>query len=111
MPIDSEPGYIRPCVVVQNDYLNRGRISTVIVCALTSNLRRAVDAGNVLLNHGEANLPRQSIVNVSQLYTVSKRALGEQIGTLSRPRLEQVITGIHRVLEPRDLPDDEEVTE
>jgi mRNA interferase MazF len=93
--------------VVQNDYLNRGNIRTVIVCALTSNLRRAADPGNMLLHPGEANLPQQSVVNASQLYTVPKHSLGEQIGTLSRQRLEQVITGIHRVLEPRDLPDDE----
>jgi mRNA interferase MazF len=48
-PIGSEPGYVRPYVVIQNNLLNRSQIRTVIVCALTTNLRRARAAGNVLL--------------------------------------------------------------
>jgi mRNA interferase MazF len=71
-PIGSEPAYIRPYVVIQNDLLNSSQIRTVIVCALTSNLRRAKAMGNVLLELGEANLDRQSVVNVSQIFTVDK---------------------------------------
>ncbi len=37
-PQGSEPAYLRPCVVVQNDALNQSQIGTVIVCALTTNL-------------------------------------------------------------------------
>lgn len=40
-PIGSEPAYIHPYVVIQNNLLNRSQIRTVIVCALTTNLRRA----------------------------------------------------------------------
>jgi mRNA interferase MazF len=71
-PTGSEPGYLRPYVVIQNNALNSSRIKTVIVCALTSNLRRAAGQGNVLLEVGEANLPDQSVVNVSQIFTVDK---------------------------------------
>nr|WP_250123790.1 type II toxin-antitoxin system PemK/MazF family toxin [Chroococcidiopsis sp. CCMEE 29] len=46
-PIGSEPAYVRPYVVIQNDVLNNSRIRTVIVCALTSNLRRAAAIGEV----------------------------------------------------------------
>ncbi|MBE9124989.1 type II toxin-antitoxin system PemK/MazF family toxin [Coleofasciculus sp. LEGE 07092] len=59
-PSDSEPGYYHPHVVIQNNAFNRSRISTVVVCTLTSNLRRAKAPGNVLLELGEANLPEQS---------------------------------------------------
>ncbi|MBR8840933.1 MAG: type II toxin-antitoxin system PemK/MazF family toxin [Stigonema ocellatum SAG 48.90 = DSM 106950] len=41
-PIGSEPAYIHPYVVIQNDVLNRSGIRTVIVCALTTNRRRAI---------------------------------------------------------------------
>ncbi len=34
-PLGSEPAYIHPYVVIQNDVLNRSQIKTVIVCALT----------------------------------------------------------------------------
>jgi mRNA interferase MazF len=43
-PSGSAPGYRHPHVVIQNNVFNRSRINTVVVCALTSNLRRASDA-------------------------------------------------------------------
>jgi mRNA interferase MazF len=89
-----EPGYIHPHVVVQDDVLNHSRITTVVVCALTTNLKRAKAPGNVLLEAGEANLPRQSIVVVSQVSTVEKTQLGEYIGSLSRQRVDQILAGM-----------------
>ena len=70
LPSGSGPGYRHPYVVIQNNAFNRSRINTVVVCALTSNLKRAGAPGNVLLDIGEADLPRQSVVNVSQIFTV-----------------------------------------
>ena len=61
-PGGSESDYAHPHVIIQDDVINRSRINTVVVCALTTNLRRAKAPGNVLLEAGEANLPRQSIV-------------------------------------------------
>jgi mRNA interferase MazF len=101
--LGSAPRYDRPYLVVQNDVFNRSRIHTVVVCALTSNLRRARDPGNVLLFPGEADLPKQSVVNVSQIVTVDKEQLRERIGTLSRERLQEVLRGINLLLEPREV--------
>jgi mRNA interferase MazF len=100
-PIGSEPGFRHPHVVVQNDVFNGSRIHTVVVCALTSNLRRAEAPGNVLLTPGEANLSKQSVVNVSQIFTVDKRQLEEKIGSLSTLRVREILDGICLVLEPR----------
>ena len=102
-PIGSEPGYRHPHVVVQNDVFNCSRIHTVVVCALTSNLQRAEAPGNVLLKPGEADLPKQSVVNVSQIFTVDKRQLEEKIGSLSTLRVREILDGIRLVLEPRSL--------
>ena len=99
----SEPGYRHPHIVIQNNVFNRSRINTVVVCVLTSNLKRAEAPGNVLLEEGEANLPKQSVVNVSQIFTVDKQDLGEKIGTVSPKRIEQILAGIKLVLEPRDV--------
>ena len=99
----SEPGYRHPHVVIQNNVFNRSRINTVVVCVLTSNLRRAEAPGNVLLEKGEANLSKQSVVNVSQIFTVDKRDLDEKIGTLSRQRIRQILDGIHLIIEPREV--------
>ena len=51
------PPYAHPHVVVQDDVFNHARVTTVIVCALTSNLHRAGEPGNVLLAPGEGDLP------------------------------------------------------
>jgi mRNA interferase MazF len=76
-PKGSEPGYRHPYVVIQNDVFNCSRISTVVVCALTSNLKRAESPGNVLLEKGEANLTKQSVVNITQIFTIDKSRLVE----------------------------------
>ena len=93
-PDGSEPGYAHPHVVIQDDVINRSRINTVVECALTTNLKRAGAPGNVLLEAGEANLPRQSIVVVSQVSTVDKAQLGEYIGSLTRQRIDQILAGM-----------------
>ena len=90
----SIPGSPHPHVVIQDDVFNRSRISTVIVCALTSNLNRANEPGNVLLEVGEGNLARRSVVVVSQVSSVYKARLGERIGALSDDRVEQILDGL-----------------
>ena len=102
-PTGSGPGYRHPHVVIQNNVFNRSRINTVVVCALTSNLQRATAPGNVLLEPGEADLPKQSLVVVSQLFTVDKSQLSEHIGTLSKKRLRQILDGIKLLIEPREV--------
>lgn len=93
----AEPGIAHPHVVVQVQAHHRSRIDAVIVCALTTNRKRASLPGNVLLEPGEANLPRRSVVEVSKLSTVDKAALGKFIGSLNRARIDQILAGIRFV--------------
>lgn len=102
-PAGSEPAYRHPHIIIQNNVFNRSRINTVIVCALTSNLKRASAPGNVLLEMGEASLPKQSVVVVSQVFTVDKTQLGEYIGTLAKRRIGQILEGLKLLTEPRDI--------
>ncbi len=102
-PRGAEPGYRRPVVVIQNNLFNQSRIRTVVVCAITSNLKRAAAPGNVLLEAGEGGLPGASVVNVSQIFTLDKRDLSDYIGALSPRRVRQILDGVRLVLEPRDV--------
>ncbi|MBN2199108.1 MAG: type II toxin-antitoxin system PemK/MazF family toxin [Candidatus Aminicenantes bacterium] len=102
-PEGSGPGLRHPYVVVQSDLFNASRIGTVVVCELTSNLKRAAAPGNVLLRKGEGNLKRDSVANVSQLYTVDKSVLAEQIGALSPARVAEIYAGLRLLLEPREV--------
>lgn len=93
--VDEDRGtYAHPHVVVQEDVFNRSRITTVIVCALTTNLGKASEPGNVLLDEGEGNLPKRSVVVVSQIDAVEKARLGERIGSLSQERVDQIVAGL-----------------
>ena len=103
VPRGSEPGHRRPHVVIQNDVFNASRIETVVVCGLTSNLKRAQAPGNVTLNKGEANLKKKSVVNISQVVTVNKSDLSEKIGSLSSEKTKAILDGIKLLIEP--LPD------
>ena len=104
-PSGSEPGYRHPHVIIQNNLFNRSRIHTVIVCPLTSNLKRGAAPGNVILKKGEANLPKKSIVNIAQIFTVNKSDLSEKIGSLKFDRFQQVLQGIQLITEPREVDD------
>ena len=81
--------YTHPHVIIQID-----GPQTVVVCALTSNLHRANEPGNVLLDNGEANLPKQSVVLVSRISRVDTAQLGHTIGTVTEGRIAQILAGI-----------------
>ncbi|MGJ5674826.1 MAG: type II toxin-antitoxin system PemK/MazF family toxin [Nostochopsis sp.] len=97
-PVASEPGYRRPVVIVQSDAFNRSRIRTVIVAVLTSNLRLAEAPGNVLLTKDQTGLAQDSVVNVSQVLTVDKSFLTEQISQVSDRIMVLVEDGLRLVL-------------
>lgn len=84
-----ESDHAHPHVVIQVNAQNK-----VTVCALTTNLKRAKDPGNVLLDEGEAGLPKQSVIVASQTSIVDETQLGEFIGTLTEQRIQQVLAGI-----------------
>jgi mRNA interferase MazF len=93
------PAERHPCVVVQNDVFNRSAIRTSVVCLITSNPTMAKAPGNVLLKKGGANLPKASVVNVSQILTVDKAELTRRAGTLSATAAAAVRDGLHMLFD------------
>ena len=106
-PEGSAPAGRRPAVVVQQDCFNNSEISTVVVAAITRNLRLAGMPGNVRLRRGEGGLPQKSVVNVSQLRTVDRQELGEGIGVLDDKRIRDILRGIALVVGTDQLSDPE----
>ena len=98
-PRRSEPGHRRPVLVVQANAFNRSRIQTILVAVVTSNVELAAAPGNVLLPARSAGLPRDSVVNVSQVLTLDRSFLSEHAGTLP-PRLQGAVdAGLRSVLQ------------
>ena len=98
-PVASEPGYRRPVLVVQADSYNRSAIATVICAVITSNTRLARAPGNVLLGKDASNLPRTSVINVSQIVTLDKSFLTESVGSVPARVLRDVEAGMRLVLD------------
>jgi mRNA interferase MazF len=90
----SAPAERHPCVVVQSDVFNRSRLATTVVCLITSNLTRAGAPGNVALTKGQANLPKESVVNISQILTIDKTELDDRIGKLPAKTIDDILAGL-----------------
>lgn len=97
-PTASEPGYRRPVIIIQSNEFNRSRISTVVVIPITSNVKLADAPGNVSLPKTKTGLTKQSVANVSQVITVDKSFLDEQVGQLDNLIMNQIEEGLRLVL-------------
>lgn len=79
--VGSEQGGIRPVLVVQNDVGNRFS-PTIIVAAVTSQLKKANLPTHVPIHAAGSGLDRDSVVLLEQLRTIDKKRLREHIGTV-----------------------------
>jgi mRNA interferase MazF len=103
-PEGSDPDYAHPYVVIQEDLFNHSRVDSLVVCALTTNLKMGALPGNVLLDPSEANLEKSSVVVVSKISTVKKANLGDFVGSLDSRRIKQILAGIRFLQTMEDRP-------
>ena len=85
-------------VIIQSNPFNESRISTVIVAVITSNTRLSTAPGNILLGPNESGLPKESVINVSQVITIDKSFLTERISALSAPLASRMDEGLRLVI-------------
>ena len=97
-PIASEPGYRRPVLIIQDDTFTQSRISTIIVAIITSNTELAKAPGNLLLPRTTSNLPKDSVINVSQILTLDKGVLTERVSSLPNSLQNDVDEGLRMAL-------------
>ena len=95
----SRPAKRRLVLVVQSDQYNSSRIATVVVAVVTSNTDLAAMPGNVFLPAAATGLPRDSVVNVTQLYTLNKTDLIDRAGLLIGDLLNEIDGGLRQVLQ------------
>lgn len=97
-PTGSSPGLPRPVLVIQSDKFNKSLINTIVIAIITTNLKLADAEGNVPLTARQTNLPKDSVVNVSQLFTIDKSLLRDYAGALPAKKMERIETGLRLVL-------------
>ncbi len=85
----SEQGGIRPVLIIQNDIGNRFS-PTVIVLAITSQMRKAHLPTHVEVPAGQAGLTKPSIILAEQMRTLEKGRLQKRMGVLSSEEMALV---------------------
>ncbi len=97
-PKGSDPGHRRPILVVQTDTINQSKLATVIVLALTSNLDLKKMPGCIFLSSHETGLPKDSVVNVTQIKTIDRSLLDEHVGQLDDSNMFSVDNMLRTIL-------------
>jgi mRNA interferase MazF len=97
-PRGSAPALRRPVLVISDDRYNKSRLQTVTVVVLTSTARLAALPGNVAIAAEFSGLGKDSVVNVTQVATVDRAALGDRAGQLPMWLMTQVADGLRRAL-------------
>lgn len=93
----TEPGKVRPVVVVQTDLLNGIHPSTV-VCPLTTKTRRQARFLRVHLAAGEGGVKALSDIMVDQLRAIDNRRLFHRLGVISRRNQARLATSLRILL-------------
>jgi mRNA interferase MazF len=97
-PACSDPGYKRPLLIIQSNEFNKSEINTIIAVVITSNLRLATAPGNILLSAKRSKLPKESVINISQVITLDKALLTKKVHHLPNNIIAQVDEGLKLVL-------------
>ena len=98
-PDGSTPAKRRPVLIIQGNEFNRSKINTIICAAITSNTDLASLPGNLLLEKTISGLDKTSVVNFSQITTINKYDLTDNVSMLPKSILEKINNCLRTVLE------------
>ncbi|MDP2918663.1 MAG: type II toxin-antitoxin system PemK/MazF family toxin [Dehalococcoidia bacterium] len=84
----SEQSGHRPALVIQNDTGNRTSPTTIVAAVTTSSGKSYPFMVPVSLK--ESRLPKDSVINLSQIVTVDKGRLGARCGVLGHEKMAEV---------------------
>ena len=98
-PYGSEPGKRRPVLLIQNDVFNRSAIKTTICAVITSNTRLADQPANILLEKAVSSLDKTSVINFSQIITIDKSRLIEQVLMLPKNYIAKINESIRYIFD------------
>lgn len=93
----TEPGKIRPVLLLQNDSLN-GEHRSSLVCPITSRVRKEIQLLRCHLKSGEAGLNKDSDILLDQLRSIDNRRIIKLIGRISSQRLKEAEEKVKLIL-------------
>ena len=93
----TEPGKMRPVVVVQTDLLN-GHHPSTIICPLTTRIHPQSNILRVHLQREEAGLTDKSDIMIDQLRAIDNRRLIKRLGAIGRATQKKLAENIQIIL-------------
>jgi mRNA interferase MazF len=88
--IGTEPGKIRPVLIIQTNLLNQIPHPSTIVCLITTNVKKESDILRVHLQKGEANLHQNCDIMIDQIRAIDNKRLVKKVGDLPKNLIEPV---------------------
>ena len=97
-PRESEPGFLRPGVILSSDAFNRTPLRTLIVAAVTTNPITGSFPGNFEIGRSQG-VERASFVNLTQIAAVNRSDMIRRLGRLNARQNQQLDAGLRLVLD------------
>jgi mRNA interferase MazF len=94
----TEPGKVRPVLVVQTDLLN-GEHPSTIVCPITTNVNREASILRIHLKKGTAGVKEECDVMIDQIRAIDNRRLVKKLGSLPEALEHHVKESLQIVLD------------
>ena len=94
----SEPGKIRPCVVIQTNFLNDIGHTSTIICPITSNVMEQAKFTRVHLKADESGLNKDCDILVDQIRAIHNSRIQKKVGTVSKEKIELLNRNIKIIL-------------
>jgi mRNA interferase MazF len=91
--METEPGKLRPVVVIQTNLLNNIHPSTVI-CPITTNVIQKTKLLRVHLKKGEGGLKKNSDILIDQVRAIDNRRFVKHLGEINTVHKQQILTNI-----------------
>ncbi|MHA7129663.1 type II toxin-antitoxin system PemK/MazF family toxin [Algoriphagus namhaensis] len=95
----TEPGKIRPAVIIQTNLLNQVDHPSTLVCPITSQISSKENILRVRLSAKETGLEKESEILVDQIRALDNLRFIEKLGQLETQKAEELLSKVKAILD------------
>lgn len=96
--IGTEPGKVRPILILQTNLLNNIHTSTII-CPITTKVEKRANYLRVHLRKGQAGLNKDSDIMIDQIRAIDNKRLIKELGEVSDNIMNKVYQNIAIIID------------
>ncbi|WP_339877237.1 type II toxin-antitoxin system PemK/MazF family toxin [uncultured Algoriphagus sp.] len=95
----TEPGKIRPVVVIQTNFLNQVDHPSTLVCPLTTQVTAKKNILRVHISEGNFGLEKDSEILIDQIRALDNRRFLEKLGDLGHKEIAELRNKVKAILD------------